>query len=346
MSGYSYATEVRESFEKGRAKSGLVGGVGLEYIAEASYYHATVIEGFEGTLAEWVGAVARRPRNAYEEKQEAKRERLAARAEKADAEAVAARSVIDRISSVIPLGQPVLVGHHSEKRHRRDLEKMDRAMGKSVEASKKADDLRRRAESVGTAGVSSDDPEAIAKLKAKLDEAKRRRDFEVRANKAVREYAKRRMKVLGVESLSRDDHLTIAGLLEADGFPVEVVRDFKRLALTFPWLPQRGSNLGREVARLEKRIPQLEAAEGTEARPTLESVGSSIVDDKDDNRVRIVFDSKPPPEKIAELKRAGFKWSPSNGAWQRQRSNQAWYAACRVIGVDPTTAVMTRRGVV
>lgn len=38
----------------------------------------------------------------------------------------------------IPLGQPILVGHHSEKRHRRDLEKSWNAMGKSVEFDKKA----------------------------------------------------------------------------------------------------------------------------------------------------------------------------------------------------------------
>ncbi|CCH02051.1 hypothetical protein FAES_4051 [Fibrella aestuarina BUZ 2] len=38
----------------------------------------------------------------------------------------------------IPLGQPILVGHHSEKRHRRTLEDSWNAMGRSVELSKKA----------------------------------------------------------------------------------------------------------------------------------------------------------------------------------------------------------------
>lgn len=42
----------------------------------------------------------------YEEKQEARREGLLNRADKARAEAAGARAAEDRIGSVIPLGQP------------------------------------------------------------------------------------------------------------------------------------------------------------------------------------------------------------------------------------------------
>jgi hypothetical protein len=41
-------------------------------------------------------------------------------------------------------------------------------MDKGVEASRKADQLQQRAAAVGTAGMSSDDPDAAEKLKAKL----------------------------------------------------------------------------------------------------------------------------------------------------------------------------------
>jgi len=44
----------------------------------------------------------------------------------------------DAVSGIVA-GQPILVGHHSEKRHRRDLNKSWNAMGKSVEESKKAE---------------------------------------------------------------------------------------------------------------------------------------------------------------------------------------------------------------
>lgn len=46
----------------------------------------------------------------------------------------------------IPMGQPILVGHHSEARHRRDLDKSWSAMGKSVEAAKQAESYESRAE--------------------------------------------------------------------------------------------------------------------------------------------------------------------------------------------------------
>jgi hypothetical protein len=44
-----------------------------------------------------------------------------------------------RIVDNIPMGQPILVGHHSENRHRRDLDKSWNAMGKCVEYSDKAE---------------------------------------------------------------------------------------------------------------------------------------------------------------------------------------------------------------
>lgn len=50
------------------------------------------------------------------------------------------------ITEHIPMGQPILVGHHSEARHRRDLDKSWNAMGKSVEYSNKAEAHESKAE--------------------------------------------------------------------------------------------------------------------------------------------------------------------------------------------------------
>jgi hypothetical protein len=49
------------------------------------------------------------------------------------------------ITDNIPFGQPILVGHHSEKGHRRDLDKSWNAMGKCVELSKQAESYENRA---------------------------------------------------------------------------------------------------------------------------------------------------------------------------------------------------------
>ncbi|WP_143132963.1 DUF3560 domain-containing protein, partial [Brucella cytisi] len=72
--------------------------------------------------------------NAYEQKQENRRARLEAAAGRAEARAVFAykRADMSEAATGIPFGQPILVGHHSEARHRRTIEKADRAMRASI----------------------------------------------------------------------------------------------------------------------------------------------------------------------------------------------------------------------
>jgi hypothetical protein len=65
---------------------------------------------------------------------EERAERLEERAGKKIKEAESARARGEAISSMIPLGQPILVGHHSERRHRRDIERIHGAIGKEMEA--------------------------------------------------------------------------------------------------------------------------------------------------------------------------------------------------------------------
>lgn len=52
----------------------------------------------------------------YYERQEARRERYELRAERARQESDAAARQAEKIASIIPMGQPILVGHHSEER--------------------------------------------------------------------------------------------------------------------------------------------------------------------------------------------------------------------------------------
>jgi hypothetical protein len=68
------------------------------------------------------------------------------RAERHDATAEAEYEKGRQIADMIPFGQPILVGHHSERRHRRDIDRIGRAMGASVDASRAADDERRKAQ--------------------------------------------------------------------------------------------------------------------------------------------------------------------------------------------------------
>src|SRR3989338_10205669 len=75
----------------------------------------------------------------YEEKQLARIERYQELAQKAKQQSQSAYDNSNRLSKMIPFGQPILVGHHSEKMHRRHIEKIHNAMNKSVELQKKAE---------------------------------------------------------------------------------------------------------------------------------------------------------------------------------------------------------------
>ena len=63
----------------------------------------------------------------------------------------------------------------------------------------------------------------------------------------------------------------------------------------------------------------------------IEINGVRIVENYDLDRLQMFFDGKPDNETISKLKHNAFKWSPSNGCWQRQLTNNAIYGMKRVL---------------
>lgn len=59
--------------------------------------------------------------------------------------------------------------------------------------------------------------------------------------------------------------------------------------------------------------------------------GVRVVKNFQADRVQLFFDGKPSAEIINQLKRGAFKWSPSNGCWQRQLTPNAIYATERIL---------------
>ena len=111
--------------------------------------------------------------NDYELKQEARRERYERKAEQLRTEAGRLHNQAHDMASIIPLGQPILVGHHSEHRDRRYRERIHDTFSEAFSTMDKADYYEQKAASVGAGGISSDDPDAIRKLREKLDSLKK-----------------------------------------------------------------------------------------------------------------------------------------------------------------------------
>lgn len=82
----------------------------------------------------------------------------------------------------------------------------------------------------------------------------------------------------------------------------------------------------------ERCVEKAEARSEKES-VTIEKEGCSIVKNYSLDRLQLVFDGKPKAEVISKLKSNGFRWSPSNTAWQRQLTSNALYAAARVVDV-------------
>lgn len=105
----------------------------------------------------------------YRAKVEAKAERYQGYASNAAARATSASDRRHAIADMIPLGQPILVGHHSERGHRRDIARMDSMMRHEIDDTNKAQHWQRRAAAVmNDRAIHGDDPEAVDKLRAKI----------------------------------------------------------------------------------------------------------------------------------------------------------------------------------
>ncbi len=120
----------------------------------------------------------------YEQRMTARRERYEQLAQKSEETSAALANRAHDMASVIPFGQPILVGHHSEGRDRNYRAKIHATIGRAVSAQKTAEYYAEKAKTVGTGGISSDDPEAISKLKQKLEELETNQSAMKVANKS------------------------------------------------------------------------------------------------------------------------------------------------------------------
>lgn len=84
------------------------------------------------------------------------------------------------------------------------------------------------------------------------------------------------------------------------------------------------------VELAEKFRTSLESVKEKESEES-EIGGVRVVSNHSADRLQLFFDGKPSAEIISKLKANAFRWSPSNGCWQRQLTNNAILAAKRLL---------------
>lgn len=94
------------------------------------------------------------------------------------------------------------------------------------------------------------------------------------------------------------------------------------------------ASLRGKIKRTQARLEQLERLTVTQEEESQEFPGGEIVKNAAENRLQIIFDDIPSPELRQQLKSSGFRWSPTNRAWQRQLTGNALRAAKSILKID------------
>lgn len=272
--------------------------------------------------------------NHYEQRQEERRERYLELAEKNEARSDAHYNESRKLGKMIPFGQPILVGHHSESRHRNHIKRIDNHMGKSVAASKTAEHYRRKAASVGSAGISSDDPAAVKKLREKLEALERNQNFMKSINKVWRSAGRPGADNLEAwEKMAEHPEVKALGFSNMEALRQTCAKDWRINSAPFPSYQLTNNN--SKIKNTKDRIAALEGAakapQAEDVTGDLHGIEYTLHENTELNRVQILFDGKPPAEIRDTLKRNGFRWSPRNVAWQRPLNANGRAAAQRVL---------------
>lgn len=167
----------------------------------------------------------------------------------------------------------------------------------------------------GKEQIKSGDSDAVEKLEKKLEELKAKQEEMKAANKAIRlkdaEKGNEQLRSMGYseEEIKKLREPDFCGRI---GFP-----DF---AL---------SNNNANIHRVEGRLNALKKAKEVGTTET-EAEGYKIIENTELMRIQIIFSDKPEASIREVLKSNGFKWAPSQGAWQRQLNSNGRYALGRV----------------
>jgi hypothetical protein len=135
----------------------------------------------------------------------ARADRLRDWADGRDAKARAAAQRAESAVAGIEPGQPILLGHHSQRRHERDVQRAHAAMGRLAEHTEKARGMRQRAQNIQAAAdraVYADDPDVAERLRARLAANEKRRDGMKECNAAFRRAHRDRLAAMS--SIQRD----------------------------------------------------------------------------------------------------------------------------------------------
>lgn len=201
----------------------------------------------------------------------------------------------------IPFGQPILVGHHSERHHRAAIAKSDTNMRKGCESADMAEHHDSKAEGLESqldGSIFSDDPDALEQIAARIAEL----EAEQTEAKRLNAWWRKHKSMKGCPGLSD---------ASAERFDREIPThySFDQQPVASYSLKNRNANIRRLKQRAEEIKRRQARAEAAEKN------GGIVIEGTD--WIRVTFAEKPSREILDALKAAGFRWG--SGSWIGQR---------------------------
>ena len=172
--------------------------------------------------------------------------------------------------------------------------------------------------------ISGDDPLAEKKLSAKLEYHQEQQQKMKDANA----YYRRNGSMKGFEGFSETTNERIDSALNSQTYGEK--KPFASYQLT-----NNNASIKSTQARLtEVRNRQQKAASSGGTGGSTKFDGGEVVRNEGINRLQIKFDSIPDAATRQQLKSSGWRWSPKEGAWQRQLTDNAERSANSILGLN------------
>lgn len=249
----------------------------------------------------------------YRERRLARAERLRGWAEKRQAKqgALNEAACCDEAKTGIPFGQPILVGHHSERRHRRAIEKIDRAMRASIDNAKKAASMDSRADAIerqAERAIYSDDADAPERLREKIAEMEAKRARMVARNAEFRKTHRAELKAA-------------AGAYER--------------SMMMPHQAYELQNLGGNITRARKRLELLSGQPNRAAAAKREGTTATA------RAGLVIVASMTTPSRPGKQPRPVWNVMGEIGAWRQFLidAGGSWYRGAFSFWEDPTEQI-------
>ncbi|MDC0937049.1 DUF3560 domain-containing protein [Pirellulales bacterium] len=269
--------------------------------------------------------------NAYEEKLQARIERYEERAAKNQSAASSRYSVAREMGDAIPFGQPI-ASNYNRDRDIRYRERMRGHFAKGVEHQDKAAYYEEKATAAeNNRAVSSDDPTAVSQLRTKLESRETLQAYMKAVNRGIR---KAKLESLPKEEVPARLKEIVQSVTDDEASQRELLKrlidnaKFSTYGFIFP--PYELTNNNAQIRRLKERVAQLEQASSRETTE-VDHQFCTVVENVEENRIQIIFPAKPDKETRQLLGGENFRWSRTNGAWQRHLNAAGRSAVKRVL---------------